>query len=254
MANRACSRQLMKVLTTPSKVANSLDWRKATGGTIATIDVHASRIGITISEHPDTIPSSSPLSSKCSYSLPFREKGLHKIPTSSRQQLADLVNEYKVCGYVVSWPLQSDTGLMGASCGRTLYAIEKLLETLPDDTKGIARKAQRSIFSPSRLICLWNGMHSEQPNTDTFGRSSVYARTSRKTEYCASKEQYHQDESIVAANIWEDFVHVNWPHIYEEQQQIVHEQPSVETNTRKQQWDADSGTPSQQQRRTIMAA
>lgn len=245
----------MKVLTTPSKVANSLDWRKATGGTIATIDVHASRIGITISEHPDTIPSSSPPPSKCSYSLPIREKGLHKIPTSSRQQLVNLVNEHKVCGFVVSWPLQSDTGLMGASCGRTLYAIEELIKTPPNDSGGVKYKTQRSVFSPNRPICLWSGMESEQGNTDAFGRSSVYARTSRKTEYCASKEQYHEDESIVAANIWEDFVHVNWPQIYEQQQQhVVQEQPSVETNTSKQQLDADAGAPSQQQRRIIMAA
>ena len=115
-----CSKKLLKVLTTPSKIANALDWKQQIGGSIATIDVHAEKINMTISAHPEetssSFSSSSSISSK-SYSVPIHKKGLQKIPEASRQQLSDLVRTNNVCGFVVAWPIQQDTNLMGASCG-----------------------------------------------------------------------------------------------------------------------------------------
>jgi len=233
MASGPCSRELMKVLVTPSKIANALDWKKQIGGSIATIDVHADRIGLSISHHPSSSSnsssrssgedeSSSSLSSSLSlsslsssfYSLPIRQKGKFKIPDSSRQQLSELVQENKVCGFVVSWPIQKDTGLMGASCGRTLFAIEELLLQ--------PSALSSSVFTSNRQICLWDGgvhVHDDQIKTDILGRSSVHARTSNQKEYRASKEKCHRDETIVATRVWEDFVKTNWPEIYQQQQQ-----------------------------------
>jgi hypothetical protein len=272
MASATCSKELMKVLTTPSKIANALDWKKQIGGSIATIDVHANRIGLTISHHPDATStydessesseSSSISSSSLSYSIPMHSKGKQKIPDSSRKQLSELVQDNKVCGFVISWPLQKDTGLMGASCGRTLFAIEELLQ----------QPKPSSVFSVNRPICLWDGGSSSSSSSiheqeqeqqshqapDIFGRSSIYARTSTKKEHCASKEQYHQDESIVATKVWEDFVKTNWPEIYAANQQ--HEQQSMPQsmkssfNNNNESSSTSSQEQEQQPRRTLTMA
>jgi len=179
----------------------------------------------------------------------MRTKGKRKVPDSSRQQLSELVRENNVCGFVVSWPIQSDTGLMGAACGRTLHAIEELLEptslssssesstttTSSEDDSSTSTDGS-AVFTSNRKLCLWDGVHMEQPPIDKFGRSSVYSRTcdykhhrattkvdgsgriENNYEYRASKEQYHEDESIVATKVWEDFVKTNWPVLYQQQQ------------------------------------
>ena len=106
MASATCSKELMKVLTTPSKIASALDWKKQIGGSIATIDFHVNRIGLTISHHPDnsitnnTSTTNDEVSSSSSsgyYSIPMFTKGKQKIPDSSRKQLSELVQDNKVC-------------------------------------------------------------------------------------------------------------------------------------------------------------
>ena len=227
---RAGTRQLMSVLTTPSKIASALDWRKATGGAIATLDIHADRIGVRISQHPTSSLSLS------EYKLPVSPKGRTHIPEETRQRLSELVHEHKVCGFVVSWPIQGDTGLMGAACGRTLHAIEELLSTETSN--------QRPVFLPNRPICLWDSTHRESATADAFGRSPVYARTSSKTEHLASKEQYHQDESVVVSEIWDDFVRTHWPEIDQAKNNdlsSIQSTKQVETEADSTiVWDADS--------------
>ena len=242
---------LTKVLRPPSAVANTLDWRKASGGVAAamTIDVHADRIGLALA----TLRSESDCdmevhqrrrsrtgrssvdrntgnglshsrgrnnySFSCTVldSIPLVGKRRMKlVPPDAKRMLSGLVRDHNICGFVVSWPLQQDTGLMGASCGRTLWALEQLLaEECEDDVESSSSSSSSTstvpLFANNRPLCLWDGIHREQPATDAFGRSSVYARTSTKTEHCASKEQYHQDESVLAAQVWKDFCEHHWP-------------------------------------------
>lgn len=273
----ASTEALMKVLTTPTKIANALDWKKQVGGSIATIDVHADRIGLTISKHPSSAGAakqqrmqeqqqSKPV---LSFNIPMRRKGKRKVPDSSRQQLSELVRENNVCGFVVSWPVQSDTGLMGAACGRTLHAIEELLEpptptssssessaTSSEDNSSTSNDdgSSAAVFTSNRKLCLWDGVHMEQPPVDKFGRSSVYSRTcdykhhqattkvdgsgrilENNYEYRASKEQYHEDESIVATKVWEDFVKTNWPVLYQQQQRRDYSQSSSSSSHHQHQ-------------------
>jgi len=233
-------------------------------------------------------PSSS--SSSSYYSVPLRTKGVRKIPPSSRQQLADLVHAHNVCGFVVSWPLQRATGLAGAACGRTLHTIEELLLAVPvsspsssvpgasaspadtaahtTTTPTPTAATTASLFTRNRPLCLWDGIHMEQPTMDKFGRSSVYTPSSsssaaaavevvssrkeaaeeatttktkqqqkatgrRHDEYRAAQAQYHEDETILAAQVWDDFVRANWPtldHQQQQQQQQRQTPPSRTTN------------------------
>jgi len=156
---------------------------------------------------------------------------------------------------------------MGASCGRTLFAIEELLSSPPQQQSQSQETTtttttteqhqhhyqQGPVFTPSRPICLWDGVHQEQPAADAFGRSSVYTQTSDKAEHRASKEQYHQDESIAVVRVWEDFVQSNWPEIYQQQQQQQQQQDrSKKFDRNGQEWNDESASPQQWQ--TRMAA
>jgi RNase H-fold protein (predicted Holliday junction resolvase) len=208
MSAASISKDLMKVLAMPSKIASKLNWNKTTGGAIMTLDVHADRIGLAIAHHPSNGEQSYTYDS-----LPLTNKG-KIVPQQTKQRLAEIVQEQNVCGFVVNWPVQHDTGRLGYAAGRTLHTIEQLL----NDT---------SIVSQSRPICLWDSDHSmeHQPPEDKWGRSEVYTRISDQSCHLASKEQYHPDdlENTVAANVWNDFMKTNWPDIYKYQQQDFHE-------------------------------
>jgi hypothetical protein len=200
------SQALLKVMTTPSKLASALDWRKMNGSTILSLNIHADRICLARCDHPSSgtlkgcskqsndIPLSRPLES-----LPLNLKN-KTISEESKQKLVNLIKDHKVCGFVVSWPLQQDTGRMGASCGRTLFTLEQLMK----DTK-------TNVFSPNRPLCLWDPNHVQPTKVDCFGRSPEFAKTCDKTLHFASQEQYHQDETIVSSRIWQDFCQHSWP-------------------------------------------
>jgi len=42
------------------------------------------------------------------------------------ERFSKIVEEHKVCGVVVNWPVQRETGRMGAACGRVVFALEQL--------------------------------------------------------------------------------------------------------------------------------
>jgi RNase H-fold protein (predicted Holliday junction resolvase) len=193
----------MKVLTKPSKVASALDWKKVSGSTVLSLDIHKDRIGIAIASHPS-------YGEKCHTLEPIRfKKNYVSIDDECMDRLSRVIQENKVCAMVVAWPLQKETGKMGASCGRVLYALEELIE-----------KSQ-NLLTPSRPLCLWDSEHriprqlqDPEQSIDEFGRCASYCKTSKKEEYRASEEQYYQDENMVAAQVWEDFCKVHWPELY----------------------------------------
>jgi RNase H-fold protein (predicted Holliday junction resolvase) len=206
------SQNLMKVLTTPSKIASALDWRKVSGSVLS-LDIHKDRIGLAVASHP------SYREETCAFeSIPLARKG-QRVTKECKARLSAIVKEHRVCGVVVSWPLQEDTGKMGAACGRVLYTLDHLLQ----DT---------NIVTPNRPLCLWDGDHSTPELEDEWGRCQAYCRTSNKTVHKASEEQYHQDENQVAATVWDDFCRTHWPAIYQ-QEQPKERQPSYQYSQRK---------------------
>jgi RNase H-fold protein (predicted Holliday junction resolvase) len=195
------SAAIMKVLTTPSKIASSLDWKKVSGSVLS-LDIHSDRIGLALASHPSFGEGSSTLEP-----IKLARKG--RVTEECKETLASIVKDHKVCGVVVSWPLQEDTRRMGAACGRVLYTMEHILE-------------DSNIITPSRPFCLWNDYRSqeEEEKPDAFGRSAVYSRipSGDKHIHKASEEQYSQDENVLAADVWDDFVRVHWPDEYRQQQ------------------------------------
>ena len=129
-----------------------------------------------------------------------------KLPDTVKQKLEEVVRQRdNICGVVVSWPLQKDTGHMGAPCGRTLHILEELLE-------------ETDLFSSDRPLCLWDSQHPTICAQDKWGRCADFARTTEKHTHLASKEQYNQDDNVVATQVWNDFVRVHWPTIYRQRE------------------------------------
>ena len=163
-----------------------------------------------------------------------RRRRKRVVPPDARRKLAGVVRDHAVSGFVVSWPVQQDTGLVGASCGRTLWALEQFLDDDGDHYP--------PVFCPHRPLCLWNGarLHPKEgqdgdplqtakhSTADAFGRSSVYARISTKTEHRASKEQYPRDESVSVLEIGRDFFEHHWPAT---STSMVHRHPGDDTRT-----------------------
>merc|ERR1712226_429458 len=83
------------------------------------------------------------------------------------QELSDIVQQYKVCGMVVSWPLQKE-GWCGASCGRVLHTLDQMVEQQEESTT-------TKILNQQRLVCLWDGHHYGTSCEDEWGRVPLYA-------------------------------------------------------------------------------
>ncbi|KAG7337435.1 hypothetical protein IV203_034505 [Nitzschia inconspicua] len=179
-------------------------------------------------------------------------------PSSSLQSIHDIVKQHNVCGFVVSWPLERDTGKMGAKCGRVWYTLEALqrMETASTSTSSsspTSSTVQSSLFSCQRPICLWDPHRTveEAKRLDEWGRSWEFTRTSTANEYRASIERYYQydkdeyqndynnnddDEEEDQENewsstssycdatgaaplyLWQDFCHAHWPEATSEQE------------------------------------
>jgi RNase H-fold protein (predicted Holliday junction resolvase) len=207
----------MKVLANPSKIASALDWRKVSGS-ILSLDIHKDRIGMAVASHPSFGERAQTLDS-----IKLLRRG--HADADIKEQLAEIVKEFKVCGVVVSWPIQTDTGRPGAACGRILHTLDDLLE-------------DSNVISTSRPLCFWDGRHVEPEPEDEWGRCASYARTTGtdKEIHIASQEQYNQDENVVAAQVWDDFVKSQWPETYQEEQQQF---ASPKSSSKASSWAVD---------------
>mmetsp|Transcript_106966 Transcript_106966/g.307661 ORF Transcript_106966/g.307661 Transcript_106966/m.307661 type:complete len:268 (-) Transcript_106966:380-1183(-) len=200
--------KLMNQLSKPAKVASMLDWKRFSGSTLLSLNIHRNRIGIAVASHPS-------LGLACHELEPMHFADDHiTIDKKCIDRFQRIITDYKVCGLVISWPLQHETGRMGAACGRVLYALQEII----DKSGGL----ENSFLSPTRPLCLWDSGHiipkqraNPNMNVDSFGRCAQYGNTSTKNEYRASKEQYHEDELTVVQQVWNDFCKEHWPELYE---------------------------------------
>jgi hypothetical protein len=126
--------------------------------------------------------------------------------SSQRQHVTAILHEYTIGGVLVSWPIQTDTGRCGASCGRVMYALDQLALETP--------------------ICLWAATSSSTTSAakqvttkdehDVFGREEAYAKAASETmkRHVASKEQYCAQRNVRAVDLWKDFCKTQWPKRY----------------------------------------
>jgi RNase H-fold protein (predicted Holliday junction resolvase) len=198
------SSNLTRFLTTPSKVANALEWQKLSSSLLA-LNIGRDEIGLTLASHPSRREQTTLMLNPIP--LKFVHKGNRKFLDSTFiAQLNNVVQSKNVCGFVVNWPLQKE-GRIGASCGRVLHTLDSL-----------CLDAKTPILSNNRKFCLWNGLHVPLEQDDLFGRCSTYSRPSTNEPdfvHFASREQYNQNR--VVGDIWSDFCRAHWPEIYDQE-------------------------------------
>jgi hypothetical protein len=217
---------LLRKLAKPSKVANTLDWKKLTGSTVLSLNFHHDRVGIAVASHPSTGEPCVELDALKFSKIKQDSHNVIRIDEACLKRFSDIIDEYKVCGVVVSWPLQQDTGRMGMACGRTIFALEQLWEKGQGGNTGVL----------SRPFCLWDAEHvvPKQRNdpakrVDEFGRCAQYGAEKAtdsfedsdaaiaphaQQNYFASKERYHEDELTMVCEVWNDFCKEHWPELY----------------------------------------
>eukprot|EP00529_Nitzschia_sp_RCC80_P028564 CAMPEP_0113486304 /NCGR_PEP_ID=MMETSP0014_2-20120614/24928_1 /TAXON_ID=2857 /ORGANISM="Nitzschia sp." /LENGTH=271 /DNA_ID=CAMNT_0000379973 /DNA_START=319 /DNA_END=1134 /DNA_ORIENTATION=+ /assembly_acc=CAM_ASM_000159 len=198
--------KLFRKLSKPSKVASVLDWKKIHGSTVLSLNIHSDRVGIAVSPHPS-------FEKPCIELEPLQFTGKYRVSIDSAclERFASIIEDYNVCGVIVSWPLQHDSGRMGAACGRVVFALEQLWD--------MSNGGKDNILA--RPFCLWDAGHivpeqrkDPRKHVDDFGRCPNYSRTTDRDQYFASKEQYHEDELTVVVQVWNDFCREHWPELY----------------------------------------
>lgn len=210
---------LLRSLQSPAKIARLLEWKQKSGS-ILVLDIGRERIGLALAGHPrfdQPVEELEPItlklihkedeqSTSSSRSRLCRQTGRREHHPTRRvlarpilQELNEIAEGRRVCGLVISWPLQKE-GRMGAPCGKVLHTLESLVSESP------------TLVNSKRPFCLWDD-HHYTPYEDNWGRNSRYGvPATTKRIHMASQEQYaHVCNSSVAANVWDDFCTRHWP-------------------------------------------
>lgn len=211
-------RSMTQSLTTPSKVAHVLDWKKATSN-LLTLRITKQSIECAVAAHPSlidepiqTLPSI-PLQRVAS-NHSFRDrtvsdfKGHQNQPSfdvpSVTQALQKLIHQHDVCGIVVLWPTEQLEGWNGAACGRTLHVLDQISLNVATGSNN------------PKPICLYDPHHKEHAMSDTgvedeWGRSAIYSTTTNaKVVHCAKQPQSSMSDNMVA-QVWSNFCREYWP-------------------------------------------
>mmetsp|Transcript_21355 Transcript_21355/g.61015 ORF Transcript_21355/g.61015 Transcript_21355/m.61015 type:complete len:353 (-) Transcript_21355:97-1155(-) len=257
-------RLLKDALAAPSKVACTLDWYKRYGGTVLTMNVHSDRLSLAVGSHPSAFQASTsaaaPPAASSSALAPLDSAGRPscpitplaalpldrktRVPQSTIDDFLRILHDHHVAGCVVAWPIQADTGRMGASCGRTLFCLEQLVVGMHQHDQHCAKKLRMKHLP----FCLWNEQHhhrkpknatmmtnrlinathsivyplklskratpartSDKTACDQFGRCPTYNRTSTKSVHHARLERYFTNESTQVSTVWDAFCQIHWP-------------------------------------------
>ena len=192
-AAATAAHSITQMLTTPSKVAHALDWRQASGSVLS-LRIVQDRIDLAVASHPALDQPTLELPS-----IPLRTstRGNRKILDAAvSRELAQTVQQFQVCGWIVSWPVQRE-GWCGKSCGQVLHTLDQIPS-----------------LAAGKPVCLYDPEHSAPPE-DEWGRATLYATTTDKTRHVASEEQYEHNNSDgkVAVDIWNDFCQEHWPEL-----------------------------------------
>jgi len=198
-------------LVAPSKIAKFLDWRR-NNEALLSIHIGKGNIDVAVTNHPESSKSTERLVQPLP-SIPMAcetRENQKVLKTEVIQELLDIIDDFRICGVLVSWPVQKE-GWAGASCGKTLHFLEQIVQhrQAVDDLNNYGNSDENSVLP----LCLWNG-HHWATHEDEWGRIAQYGipAPSGKTEHVASQEQYIED-GMVASDIATDFIRYHWPSI-----------------------------------------
>jgi hypothetical protein len=123
---------ITRLLTTPRKVADLLDWRRVSGS-ILTLTISRDRLDLAVSSHP--IHHDEPLVQLPSVPLEIKVDKRNKTTATAStnvlcpnvaKELDGVCERFAICGVIVNWPVEKD-GWCGFSCGRVLFTLDQLV-------------------------------------------------------------------------------------------------------------------------------
>ena len=107
---------ITKFLTSPSKIARALDWKKS--ASVLSLHVGKDSIDLAVTSHPSSTSDEEVILPLPSIPIKCEVQENQKVLKSDvLAELADIVDKFQVCGMVVSWPVQKE-GWCGAPCRR----------------------------------------------------------------------------------------------------------------------------------------
>lgn len=216
-ATTTTMRSIVGILKSPCQVATNLNWRKFRANLLS-VRMSRDSIELAVASHPEC---RQPIHTLPSIPLLWRSGrngggiddggGPRLLCGSVADELRMVLDEWRICGMVVSWPVREGTGRCGAACGRVLRALDQLHSNDDDD-------GGRRLFHPGRPVCLWDERH-RHPDEDAFGRSPDLGRAAAPVVHVASREQYDDDRigTSTVADVWDDYRRVHWPELEEEE-------------------------------------
>lgn len=193
---------IVNFLAAPSRVANSLDWRKASG-TVLSMRISKNEVELALATHPSFHEPVMQLPS-----IPIERTIINNkkvIDNKIAKEISNTIRKFHVCGMIVDWPVKGE-GWCGEECGTTLNVLEQLTD--------------QNVFHESRPICLYDPTNSHLKE-DEWGRTPIYSRPSTKTRNLESTTTFrgnNKNEEHFILNVWNTFCKTYWPDIspYEE--------------------------------------
>jgi hypothetical protein len=183
-----------------SKIANKLDWNKGSG-CVLSMSIAKQRIDLAVASHPSCQEPVESLSSIPLKTVMCQSSNRKLLCETVKQELSAILSDYPVCGMLVAWPVQRDSGRCGAPCGRVLHTLDQIMPAI----------------TTSPAICLYDAS-ARVPDEDAWGRAVAYGRIpdNATTVHVASKEQYYHytaNKTTVCVDLWSDFSRLHWPEL-----------------------------------------
>jgi hypothetical protein len=222
-AMMSAARTVSEYLTAPSKIAQTLDWKKHSAS-VLNVMISKEKIDLAVALHPacqqeEFDDGSSTLASSHSLSirilqpihLPSRIANHNRLLVDEKvpHSFISAINDYNVCGILVGWPVERE-GWCGAPCGRVLNTLDQLVQS--------PSVASTRLFANNRPIALYD-MDHHTFDEDAWGRSSCYTELCHDQVHICSEEQSYNDfisshnTAAPLITLWSDFCKMYWPHL-----------------------------------------
>lgn len=223
------SPRLSRCMVPPSRIASILDWKRK-GSVIMALDITEQRIGVAVAKHPT--PNNKVYALETISYMPMKNRhSLRRLEQNDRvaSELEEVVEDYKVCAFIVGWPLQPD-GRSGGPCGKVLHLLDYFAEReKPLLSQGRpcalwdARDIPRNILEERKMI-----IRQKEHVCDKWGRSPSFCHTPSSIPgnyiYRSHDQFQHVStiDSTAASLLLKDFLDSHWEPADKEEDEIHH--------------------------------
>lgn len=193
------------------------------------LDISEKRVGLAYCHHPSSTNAVHQLE-PVTYMSPTRPMKRFEANERAKKLVAQLVKEYRPCGFIVSWPLQPD-GRAGQPCGKVLHLLDHF------------SVGKRSIISKNRPFTLWDARDLPQNNlevalknnrehqSDKWGRCQLFSRipSPHATHYSSLERYCHEftKDSTGAYLVLKDFMDSYFDTVKDEGEEEYHEENRI---------------------------